>query len=213
MDNTKRIKLEELVVLIARQERRDRTVVAVAGAPGSGKSTLAESLVGKLNEQQVGSTAILPMDGFHFDDNVLRQLGLHARKGAPETFDVAGLLHTLNRLKRNQESSIAVPVFDRDLELARAGARLIPQSVRRVIVEGNYLLLGQEPWSRLHELFDITIMVDVPRHILRKRLNQRWLDYENLPAEVALKVEGNDLVNGELVAKNSVEAAFYLRQT
>ena len=106
-----------------------------------------------------------------------------------------------------------MPVFDRDLELARAGARLIPQSVRRVMVEGNYLLLNEEPWSRLHEIFDLTIMVEVPRHILRDRLNQRWLGHGLASADVARKVEGNDLPNGDIVARRSIEAAFYLIHT
>lgn len=160
-----RIAYDALVALIGRQVRDDRSIIAIAGAPGSGKSALAERLTGELNQRQAGSTAILPMDGFHFDDGVLRELGLHARKGAPETFDVAGLVHMLTRLKRNQEPRIAVPVFDRDLEIARAGARLIAQSVRGVIVDGNYLLLKQEPWSQLHPLFDLTVLVDVPRAV------------------------------------------------
>ncbi len=44
-----------------------RYMVAVAGAPGSGKSTIAHNLFGAL--KQAGETAIVvPMDGFHFDD-------------------------------------------------------------------------------------------------------------------------------------------------
>jgi pantothenate kinase len=57
----KRIELNELVVLIARQEPGSRRIIAIAGAPGSGKSALADSITRKLNEEQVGSTAILPM--------------------------------------------------------------------------------------------------------------------------------------------------------
>jgi pantothenate kinase len=97
-------------------------VVAIAGAPGSGKSTLAERLVSRLNECAERSAALLPMDGYHYDDRILIERGLRARKGAPETFDVLGLVHMLDRLRRNQEDEIAVPVFDRDLEISRAGA-------------------------------------------------------------------------------------------
>ena len=63
-------------------------------------------------------------EGIWEEDRVLIERGLRARKGAPETFDVLGLLHMLDRLKRNQEDEIAVPVFDRDLEISRAGARV-----------------------------------------------------------------------------------------
>jgi len=57
-------------------------------------------------------------------------------------------------------------VFDRDLEIARAGARLIPASVDIVVVEGNYLLLREPPWDALKPHFDLTVMVDVPEQIL-----------------------------------------------
>ena len=209
----KRIGFSDLVALIANREVKHRVIIAMTGAPGSGKSAVAERLTGELNSQQRDSTAILPMDGFHFDDAVLRQLGLYERKGAPETFDVPGLKHTLTRMRRNLESSVAVPVFDRDLELSRAAARLIPRSVRRVIVEGNYLLVKQEPWSSLHELFDLTIMLDVHQNVLRERLRQRWVGYGMSAAEVARKVEENDLPNGRIVARTSVEAGFYLDNT
>jgi pantothenate kinase len=81
------------------------------------------------------------MDGYHFDDAVLNERGMRARKGAPETFDVGGLGHMLRRLKLNDEDEVAVPVFDRAIEISRAAARLISKTVSTIIVEGNYLLL------------------------------------------------------------------------
>jgi len=187
-----------------------RILVAVAGAPGSGKSTLAEWLCATLNEGARANAAVLPMDGYHFDDRVLELRGARARKGAPDTFDVAGFHHMLARLKKNDEQEIAVPVFDRDLEIARAGARLIPRSVRILIVEGNYLLLDQKPWSDLREVFDMTVMIAAPEEILRPRLIARWQAY-GLPAdEIAAKVEGNDLPNGRLVRDLSAAADFVI---
>ena len=112
--------LESLARLVQERSKARRTILAIAGAPGSGKSTLAERLEARLNECAAGAAAILPMDGYHYDDRVLIERGLRARKGAPETFDVGGLFHTLERLRRNEEDEIAVPVFDRDLEVSRA---------------------------------------------------------------------------------------------
>ena len=106
---------------------RPRVVCAIAGAPASGKSTLAETLVERLNADGPGTAALLPMDGFHFDDLHLVPAGLRPRKGAPETFDVGGLRHALLRLREASEPFVAVPVFDRAVEIARAGARLIPR--------------------------------------------------------------------------------------
>ena len=187
-----------------------RSLTAIAGAPGSGKSTFAEALAAKLNAEAPDSAAVLPMDGYHLDDRVLVPRGLRPRKGSPETFDVAGLYHILRRLKANDEAEIAVPVFDRDLEIARAGARLIPRAVRHLIVEGNYLLLDRPGWSALLPLFDTTVMISVPEMVLRERLVERWRFYALPPEEIAAKVEANDLPNGRLVSTASAEAEFVL---
>ena len=48
-----------------------RLLVAVAGPPGAGKSCFAESLTQALNSAVTNSAAVIPMDGFHYDDAVL----------------------------------------------------------------------------------------------------------------------------------------------
>jgi pantothenate kinase len=205
---TRPITFEALADLVAGADPSRRIVVAIAGAPGSGKSTLAERLVERLNAAEAGSAALLPMDGYHYDDRVLIERGLRARKGAPETFDVFGLAHMLDRLKRNEEAEIAVPVFDRDLEIARAGARIIPRRARILVVEGNYLMLAEAPWSRLRPTFDISVSVEASEETLRQRLTERWRGYNLPPAEIEAKVEGNDLPNARYVMAMSAPADF-----
>jgi len=202
------VDLADIADVLRQRGAAGRSLTAIAGPPGAGKSTFAAALAAKLNGEAAGSAAVLPMDGYHFDDQVLVPRGLRPRKGSPETFDVAGLYHMLQRLRSNEEAEIAVPVFDRDLEIARAGARLIPSSVRHLIVEGNYLLLDRPGWSSLSSLFDTTIMIAVPEAILRQRLVDRWQGYALPPDEIAAKVEANDLPNGRLVASASVHAEF-----
>lgn len=190
-------------LLEARAAGGSRVIVAVAGAPGSGKSTLADKLVGKLNGRKPGLAAVLPMDGFHYDDLYLVPAGLRPRKGAPHTFDVGGLLHTLKRLRARDEAEVFVPVFDRKIEIARAGARVIPASVDVIVVEGNWLLLDQAPWSGLRPLFDVSVMVEVPEHVLRARLRGRWERLGLSEPEIVEKLEENDLPNGRLVRDGS----------
>ncbi len=187
-----------------------RRLVAIAGAPGSGKSTLTDHLIAQLNAARPGIAAVLPMDGYHFDDRVLVPRGLRPRKGAPETFDVAGLRHMLKRLGQDDEE-VAVPVFDRDIEIARAAGRLIPQTARIIVVEGNYLLLDRKPWSDLHPWFDVTVMLRVPVAVLRQRLTVRWDGYGLSADEVRDKVEANDLPNGVLVMDDSITADYVLQ--
>jgi pantothenate kinase len=187
-----------------------RLILGMAGAPGSGKSTLATRLEQRLNAIAPDSAAVLPMDGYHYDDILLNQLGRRARKGAPDTFDVGGFRHTLMRLRRNDEDAVAVPIFDRDIEIARAGARLIPRAVRIIIVEGNYLLLRQQPWAELKPLFHMTVMIETDTDTLRQRLTARWQGYQLPPEEIRRKVEDNDLPNGRFVATESAPADFRL---
>jgi pantothenate kinase len=77
----------------------------------------------------------------------------------------------IRRLKLDQDTDIIVPVFDRDLEIARTGARIISSTVRHVITEGNYLLLNRPRWPELAGLFDVTVMVEAPEKILFERLS------------------------------------------
>lgn len=185
---------------------RDRLIVAIAGAPGSGKSTLSDRLCRMLNAQPGDVAAVMPMDGFHLDDGVLREKGTLARKGAPFTFDFGGLSAMLARLKANREDSIAVPLFDRDLEISRAGARIIAKSRKIVIVEGNYLLLDQAPWSGLRQYFDLTIALAVPFATLEERLVRRWLDQGLSPEQALKRARENDIVNARLVRDHGLAA-------
>lgn len=78
---------------------RDRVILGVAGAPGAGKSTVTAALTAALGEECV----VVPMDGFHLSNEVLRGLGRRERKGAPDTFDVAGYRALLERLRAQEE--------------------------------------------------------------------------------------------------------------
>lgn len=187
------------------QAHPGRFMLAVAGPPASGKSTLAAALAASLG----AGAKVVPMDGFHLDNAVLDQRGHLSRKGAPHTFDVGGLTHCLTRIKAGEV--VAIPVFDRDLELARAGADVIGPDDRVIVVEGNYLLLDQPDWRPLRDLFDLSLLIRVPEDILIARLRQRWADFGKPDPEAW--IAGNDLPNARLVLAESRGADLELTET
>ncbi|TPM30211.1 nucleoside triphosphate hydrolase [Mesorhizobium sp. B2-2-2] len=181
--------------IFKRAGKAKRFIVAIAGPPGAGKSTLSASLHDLLPE---GAVEVVPMDGFHYDDIVLNQRGLRARKGAPDTFDFGGFETLLKRIRAG-EPDIAIPVFDRTMELSRAAAAIIGAGTKFILVEGNYLLLDEEPWSRLAPLFDFSIFVEVPRNELERRLMERWHEHGRSEEDARAWIASNDMPNIERV--------------
>ncbi|MDR9426918.1 MAG: nucleoside/nucleotide kinase family protein [Salibaculum sp.] len=184
-----------------------RLLVAIAGAPGSGKSTLAEELARRLNAQKC-ATRVVPMDGFHLDNAVLSERGLLGRKGAPETFDSAGFLHLVQRLRERTE--VIAPVFDRNRDLAIAGAQVIPAEAEVVLVEGNYLLFDAAPWFNLAPIWSLSVRLDVPLEDLRARLIQRWLKLGHTRVAATRRAEANDIPNAEAVVAQALHADIVL---
>lgn len=185
-----------------------RVLLAITGAPGSGKSTLAEELARRLRLQRVATT-VVPMDGFHLDNGVLEPLGLLSRKGAPETFDAAGFVHMVSRIKRGE--TVYAPVFDRPRDIAIAGARTIAGDCPVVVFEGNYLLMQEAPWDQLLPLWDLSAWLEVDLPDLRARLIQRWLSHGLSRAAATRRAEGNDLKNAERIQQTLGPADIVLR--
>ena len=173
-------------------------MVALAGPPGAGKSTLADVLVRERD------ALVVPMDGFHLDNRILDARGLRARKGAPETFDAAGFLALLRRVRGGED--VVAPVFDRARDLAVAGASHVPARAKLVVVEGNYLLLDRPVWREMAALFDLTVLLSPPMAVLEERLVRRWLDHGLAPGDARARAMGNDIPNARTVLRESAGA-------
>lgn len=182
-----------------------RRIVAITGAPASGKSTLASELARRLTAQR-HTAVVVPMDGFHLDNAVLADMGLGPRKGAPETFDVAGFIRLIRALK--SERDVYAPKFDRARDLSIGGAVAIPAATQFVIVEGNYLMLDEAPWRDLAPLWDVTARLEVAMPELRARLIHRWLSLNHTRMVATRRAEGNDIPNAQRVIDHALPCDF-----
>lgn len=195
---------EALLDQVLAAPRADRRrVIAIAGPPASGKSTLSHVLADQMTAAGV-QTMVVPMDGFHLDNRILVAKGLLASKGSPETFDAEGFLRLVKALPASE--TVYYPIFDRERDIAIAGAGLVSGACDTVIVEGNYLLFNAPIWRDLMNSWDLSIQIDCPLPILRQRLIDRWLTHGLTQENAIARAESNDLKNAKLVASQSLDA-------
>lgn len=185
---------------------RQRTLLGIAGPPGAGKSTLAQQLVDALGPAAV----LVPMDGFHLAQAELVRLGRADRKGAPDTFDAVGFVALLGRL-RQCESRTYAPVFDRRIEDPIAGSIVVPAEVPLVVVEGNYLLLEDEPWRSVRSLLEECWYLEVDEKLRTDRLVRRHEAHGKSPQQARAWAHGSDAENAVLVAQTRGTADLQVR--
>ncbi|HWV21721.1 MAG TPA: nucleoside/nucleotide kinase family protein [Devosia sp.] len=176
-----------------------RVAIGLAGGPGTGKSTLAAELVAALNVSAPGSAALVPMDGFHMKHAKLEAMGQTDFKGAPHTFEGAEFVTFLGRLKSATEA-VSGPGYSRKIEDTVDDAFTVAPEVKVLVVEGNYLLLGDAPWAGVKPLLDFSAFITVPRELVRARLMKRHGE-EGLFTEERNRahIERNDLPNYDRV--------------
>ena len=184
-----------------------RRLVAIAGPPAAGKSTVA-ALVQRELVAAGHPAGLMPMDGFHMDNERLDELGLFARKGAPETFDLAAFTETLEKLTTSP--TVHVPGFDREADRTVPDALTITAEQNIVVVEGNYLLFDAPGWRDLTRFWDFSVFVSTDIERLRDRLIRRWRDHGLDRQAAVARAQGNDLANAERILNNRLPATIEL---
>ncbi len=210
------IDVTQFVPSLLAKSANGRFVLGIAGAPGSGKSTLAQALFHELEQARPGGAVVVPMDGFHLDNETLDKLNLLSLKGIPESFDALGFVNLLVKIKQANCSAdaklVLAPRFDRSTESSIQDAIAILPSHSLILVEGNYLLLEEEPWNQIQPLCNAVWYLDVPESVLLPRLIERHKAGGKDHAGALEKVNSTDLPNGRLVAASRYRADKILTQ-
>jgi pantothenate kinase len=172
-----------------------RRLLGITGPPGSGKSTFAEELVRLL----APAATYLPMDGFHFPQATLRRLGRRDRMGAPDTFDAVAFVNVLREV-RTATGDVLAPGFDRTIEEPVPAGITVPAAASLVVVEGNYLLLPDEPWAPVRDLLDEVWYLEPPDWARVDALIARHVAFGKSPEDAYAWVMRSDERNTALIA-------------
>lgn len=215
--------VSHILALLSSAPANSRQTIALAGVPGSGKSTLAAAIAADLNRAAPGIATVLSHDGFHLTRARLSEgIGEHppavcfARRGAPFTFDGAGLASRLSRvLCAGADEVVPWPAFDHAEKDPREGsADVVRPEARILILEGIYVLSGtgtfaDDDWRELPPLISLRLFLDTPRDVADARLAARHVAAWGISLDEArARIAENDGPNGDLVVQTRSSAHF-----
>lgn len=184
-----------------------RKIIGIVGKPGGGKSTLSKFLLKGMDPTLV---SVVPMDGFHLSNKVLKELGRSDRKGAHDTFDVKGFTALVARVKQDSSDLIYYPIFDRSIEESIAAQGVVYPSTRVVIVEGNYLMHDKDGWQEISPLLDQSWYAYLDEDLRISRLISRHIAFGKDPESAKAWAKGSDQVNAELIETGVARCDFLI---
>ncbi len=180
-----------------------RQILGITGAPGTGKSTFARSLADALG---IKRSVVVPMDGFHLANEIIKGTPLRDRKGAIDTFDVGGYVSLLQRLRARDEPTVYAPSYRRGLEEPIAAAIAVPHAIDLVITEGNYLLSTAPGWDRIRSLVDEIWFIDTARELRVERLIERHVAFGMTREAATAWATGPDEANAHYIESTRYRA-------
>lgn len=166
--------LEEVVGLVAKRRRPSGvTIVGVTGSVAAGKTTFAQALAASLGQlADRPGVEIVCTDGFLFPNSVLDERGLLARKGFPDTYDVAALRAALAAVRAGPADFPGYSHVHYDIDPALT-LRLEPPDI--LIVEGLGLDLDRNGDLGVQRLLDVLIYLDAREADIEAWFTDRFL--------------------------------------
>jgi len=199
---------EQIQTLLGSQNTR--SIIGIVGKPGAGKSTVVEEIQKRFNPHEV---SIIPMDGFHLSNEELISLGRRDRKGAPDTFDVAGFTSLLKEVKLNHQGDHKFPIFHREIEASVSDEGLVPKESKVVVVEGNYLFSEEHNWQGVFPLLDHTWFIEIADEVRIERLIARHIRYGKTPEDAENWSKGSDEANARFIELTAHRAVGKIKLT
>ena len=174
------------------KEKKERIIVFMAAPPAVGKTTLCEFLE-YLSKQDQEFTDIqaLGLDGFHYHSDYInshdaivlgKKVPMKQVKGCPETYDTEKLRQKLEKIKIEDQIKVTKDI---------------------ILIEGNWLLLKQEPWKSMQQYVDYKILILAEEEMLKERLISRKEKGGLTREEAVAWYQNSDSKNVTRVLKNS----------
>lgn len=160
------------------KQKDERLIVFMAAPPAVGKTTLSQFLqyVSK-EEKELTEIQALGLDGFHYHSDYINShdavvfgetVPMKQVKGCPETYDTEKLRQKLENIKTED---ILWPIYDRNLHDVVEDQIEVTKDI--ILIEGNWLLLKQDPWKSMQQYADYKILILAEEQMLKERLISR----------------------------------------
>lgn len=126
------------------------------------------------------------------------------RRGAPDTFDAAGLKRDLGRIRNGDEEVVTMPGFDHAKGDPEPDAHTFRRSEHKIVIcEGLYLVHDDHGWEGINSLFDMTIFISSDVDVCIDRLKIRNKCIPGYTAEeIEFRCDAVDRVNANTVMRS-----------
>jgi len=156
-------------------------IIGIGGSVAVGKSTTARVLQALLARwPNTPKVALVTTDGFLLPNAVLEREGLMEKKGFPESYDIAALLHFLTDVKAGRRPTRA-PVYSHLVYDVMPGETVAIDRPDILIVEGLNVLQPNHPPKDgraipfVSDFFDFSVYIDADEDVLERWYVERFM--------------------------------------